>query len=133
MREIPTPKMPNFAVLNQDFSDITRMKAERENELNGRYDAQNIFEHLMHRVEAFQKSLDDEHEVGLRLANFGIAAEINIRSIGYKNPNLIEFSGLSRDMQEVTLVQHISQLNFLLIAAKPLEEQPFRIGFLAKD
>lgn len=83
----------------------------------------------MQRVRAFQAALDEDQEIGLQLANFGLPAQIHIRSISYRNPNLIEFHGVNADDHEVTLVQHISQLNFLLIAVKPIEETPYRIGF----
>ena len=83
----------------------------------------------MNQVQQFQESLDESDEIGVQLANFGKAAEIHIRSIGFKNPNIIEFSGVDLDNNFVTLIQHISQLNFLLITVKPVEEKPFRIGF----
>jgi len=102
---------------------------QRQARNSGRFDAEDIFNHLMQRVKSFQAELDDEHEIGIQLANFGVAAQIHIRAIGYKNPNLIEFHGLNSSDQEVTLVQHMSQLNFLLVALKPIEEKPYRIGF----
>lgn len=87
----------------------------------------------MRRVAYFQNSLDASHEVGIQLANFGIASEIRIRAITYYNPKLIEFIGV-RDGRQVSLVQHISQLNFLLVAL-PAEkpEEPYRIGFQLSD
>ena len=106
-----------------------RDERDRQARNSGRYDAEDIFQHLMNRVNEFENDLDDSHEIGLQLANFGVAAQIHIRSIGYRNPNLIEFHGVNADEHEVTLVQHISQLNFLLIAVKPIEETPYRIGF----
>jgi len=106
-----------------------RAEHERQAEISGRYDASQIFQHLMRRVQEFQSSLSDKEEIGLQIANFGLAAQIHIRSIGYKNPNLIEFHGVNADEHEVTLVQHISQLNFMLIAVKPIEDEPYRIGF----
>lgn len=112
-----------------DFDSINRQMAENQNRLAGRYDAGEIFEHLMGRVKSFQAGLTDDEEIGIKLANFGEAAQIHIRSIGFKNPNLIEFHGVNPNDHEVTLVQHISQLNFLLIAVKPIEDEPYRIGF----
>ena len=114
---------------SQRLMDTLAHEAKHKAWLAGRHDASELFEYLMERVEEFQKSLSDDEEIGLALANFGKAAEIHIRSIGYKNPNLIEFSGLDAENNEVTLLQHISQLNFLLTALKPVEEKPFRMGF----
>ena len=122
--------MNNFAIENhQQILDSMRRTEEAANRRAGRYDAEGVFEHLIQRVRSFENNLGDDEEVGLQLANFGVAAQIHIRSIGYKNPNLIEFHGVNPDEHEVTLVQHISQLNFLLVAVKPLEEEPYRIGF----
>jgi len=118
--------MPDYGKI---LAEARQANCEREAENAGRYDAELIFTHLMRRVEAFQSGLNDIEELGLQLANFGLAAQIHIRSIGYKNPNLIEFSGVDATGNEVTLVQHISQLNFMLIALKSIEEKPYRIGF----
>lgn len=112
-----------------DIAGMMHRERERQAENAGRYDAEEIFKHLMLRVKQFQSKLSDKEEIGLQLANFGLAAQIHIRSIGYKNPNLIEFHGVNANEDEVTLVQHISQLNFMLIAVKPIEEEPYRIGF----
>lgn len=124
---------PDISRMMQDNMrrDIERIHQERERQAEnaGRYDAAEIFKYLMLRVKQFQASLSENEEIGLQLANFGLAAQIHIRSIGYKNPNLIEFHGVNVDDHEVTLVQHISQLNFMLIAVKPIEEKPYRIGF----
>ena len=46
---------------------------ETQNERAGRYDAENIFEHLMEKVKSFQRRLSEDEEIGLRLANFGEA------------------------------------------------------------
>ena len=105
------------------------LEIERQARNAGRYDASAIFKHLAQRLKQFQKSLGENEEIGIRLANFGEVSQINIRSIGYKDPNLMEFLGVNPDGHEVTLVQHISQLNFLLVAVKPIEEKPYRIGF----
>lgn len=101
----------------------------RQETLAGRHDAAEIFQHLIQRLKEFQASLGPNQEVGIQLANFGLAAQLHIRSIAYKNPNLIEFIGIFAQDQEAVLIQHITQLNFMLIAVKPFEEKPYRIGF----
>lgn len=115
------PRMPPMP----DFSHIQK----RQEQLAGRHDAKEIYDHLVCRVRSFQHNLGDDEEIGLQLANFGLAAQLHIRSIGFQNPNLIEFHGLDPDKNEVTLVQHISQLSFMLIAVKPFKDEPYRIGF----
>lgn len=103
---------------------------ERQARNAGRFEAEEVCRHLVKRVVEFEKALGEEHEVGIRLANFGVAAEINIRAITFRNPYLIEFTGLLPTGQTVSLVQHVSQLSFLLVAVPPaLEQPPYRIGF----
>lgn len=129
VRERPTimPRLPEpkSIIDDIDFDGIHENMERRA----GRLDAEDIFNHLMAKIEDFQKSLSDTEEVGIRLANFGEAAQLHIRSIGFKNPNLIEFHGVNSDDHEVTLVQHVSQLNFLIIALKPINNEPYRVGF----
>lgn len=120
--EIFRPQLP-------DFADLNRRTAQRQEELAGRRDAEGIFEYLRIKIEKFQSQLDENEEIGIQLANFGLAAQLHIRSIFFRNPNLIEFEGVDGDDNRVTLVQHISQLNFMLIAVKPVSDEPYRVGF----
>lgn len=117
----------NLMIPNPD--EMIASLARSEASLAGRYDAEGIFEHLMGRLKDFQNGLHANEEIAIQLANYGMAAEIHIREVSFKNPNIIEFTGLNRDKNRVTLIQHISQLNFLLVATTPLEENSYRIGF----
>ena len=96
----------------------------------GRMDAQITHHYLMERMEAFEDSLDENHELGVRLANSGIAQTIHIRGIAYRNPNLIEFRGQLDGGEMVDLVQHISQLNLMLVSVPPVRQaKVYRVGF----
>ncbi|MEM1384463.1 MAG: DUF6173 family protein [Pseudomonadota bacterium] len=113
-----------------DIMEARLRELERQARNAGRFEAEEVCSHLVKRVVAFENALDEQHEVGIRLANFGVAAEINIRAITFRNPYLIEFSGILPNGQTVALVQHVSQLSFLLVAVPPaVEQQPYRIGF----
>ena len=117
--------------MNERILETMRLEAENKNRLAGRYSAEEVFEHLQERLKEFQNDLKPDEELGVRLANFGEAARLHIRSIGYANPSLIEFYCVNGEGEEVTLVQHLSQLSFMLVAVKPLEaEEPYRIGFI---
>lgn len=74
---------------------------------------------------------DGEHEVGLRLVTFGQTVVIHVEDLGYYNPSLIRFYGTVEDGSPVELVQHISQISFLLVAVKKKDpSKPKRkIGF----
>ncbi|RMC33628.1 DUF6173 family protein [Paracoccus alkanivorans] len=94
------------------------------------HEAALIFNHLRKRIEQFEAELGEDEEIGLQLANFGLAAQLHIRAISYQNPNLIEFHGLDPKGNKITLIQHIDQLNFMLVAVRPIKQEPYRIGFL---
>lgn len=113
-----------------DVSDAIKTMAQHENRMAGRYAAQEVFDYLVQRLRTFQEQLEEDRELGVQLANFGKAAELHVRSIGYSNPNLIEFVGVDGNGDDVSLVQHVSQLNFLLTAVKPIADEPYRVGFV---
>lgn len=88
------------------------------------------YEVIMERIKEFEDTLDNEHEVALRLASFGQSITLSVVDIGYSNPSTLVFHGYVGN-QPATLIQHISQLNFLLLAVKKTdpEKPPRRIGF----
>ncbi len=90
-----------------------------------------VFRGLKEHVIEFENGLDEEHELGARLVSFGNAITFHVQNISYTLPNLIVFVGVTDQNQKVRLVQHVSQLSFLLISVPKLEEQPKRIGFLS--
>ncbi|MBA4492266.1 DUF6173 family protein [Paracoccus sp. S1E-3] len=95
--------------------------------------AEEVFNHLIARVKDFQENLPKDHELGIQLANFGAERAVHVRGMGYRNPNIIEFYGLLDGRAQVAVLQHVSQLNFMLVAVPPVAEQPpYRIGFQAK-
>lgn len=88
------------------------------------------YEVIMKQIKDFEDDLDENHEVALKLASFGQSLTLAVTDIGYANPNTLIFYGYVGD-QFATLIQHKSQLNFLLLAvpkADP-EKPPRRIGF----
>jgi hypothetical protein len=77
-----------------------------------------VFESLVEYVREFEASLDSEHEVGASLASFGSVVTFHIRQIGHAQPNVITFEGVTSEGNRVKLIQHVSQLNVLLMATK---------------
>ena len=73
---------------------------------------------LINWINDFHKSLDNEHEVGAQLVNFGQTVTFHIRDIGYWNPSLISFEGENEQGETIKLVQHVSQISILLVAMK---------------
>ncbi|KYG89037.1 hypothetical protein A0U40_13500 [[Bacillus] sp. KCTC 13219] len=87
---------------------------------------------LIEEINEFQSNLNNEEEIVLLMASFGQTIKLYITDIGYANPSLIYFYGFIEGKgTESTLIQHISQLNFLITSAKRLDEtKPARrLGF----
>ncbi len=88
------------------------------------------FEVLRTEIEEFQDKLSDEYDVVLAMASFGNDMVLQVTEIGYHNPDMLFFYG-NVEGNAVQLIQHMSQLNFMLMAMKKEdpEKEPNRIGF----
>ncbi len=80
--------------------------------------ASEFYSRLVSKINEFNKSLDDQHEVGARLVSFGQSITFHIEDLGYWNPSLIMFHGHTEDGDPVELIQHVSQISILLISMK---------------
>lgn len=90
------------------------------------------------QIKAFEATLEQLDDpslyVGLWLASFGQQRLIFANSIEFDEPCLVIFHGFSDDGSPLKLIQHISQLNFLLEARKRVTDEPRRpIGFIHND
>ncbi len=93
-------------------------------------EAQWMFQRLAQAIVAFEKQLDAEHEVGFRLVSFNDNQTFHALDLGFWAPDLILFFGRGPDGAPMQLIQHVSQVSMLLVAAKKqTEEAPRRIGF----
>lgn len=92
------------------------------------------FEIIKRYVEDFEASLDQEHEVGLMLTNFGQSILMQVTEIGYEKSVLMVFKGIVNG-DPATLIQHINQLSFMLTAVpRPEPEKPkAKIGFRVRE
>ncbi|MBP2635513.1 MAG: hypothetical protein H6Q72_1420 [Firmicutes bacterium] len=92
--------------------------------------AEYIYERLIEEIQEFEEALDADMQAGFKYVSFGETVYL-IDDIGYWNPDIIIFYGSSHNGSPVQLVQHITQLNLLLIAVKrPDTSRPRRkIGF----
>ena len=80
---------------------------------------------------AYQASLDPDKDVALLLTHFGNSILMEVTHIGYEESVLVVFKGLVNGRESV-LIQHVSQLNFLLTSVDKSPDIPKRkIGFTA--
>ncbi len=79
---------------------------------------------------AFEKSLNPDEDIAIALASFGVARQIVVTAITSMGPALIVIKGFE-DGAKVVLVQHLSQMSFLLVPVKRKDpDEPRRkIGF----
>lgn len=81
-------------------------------------------------IRDFENSLDEDHEVGMLLTNFGHSVLMQVTQIGYEKSVMMVFRGYVNG-NEATLLQHINQLSFLLTAIPRDEDKPkHSIGFV---
>ena len=92
------------------------------------------YEKIKEQIEEFQTGLADDIDVCVALASFGTNMIMQVTDIGYQNPDMLYFYGYING-NETQLIQHVSQLNFILMAVKKDEPErpPRRIGFVADD
>lgn len=86
-------------------------------------------ERVVKSIVDFEKDLNEEQEIGARLVSFANNEIIHIDNVGYWGPDIITFYGRTADNHPVELLQHISQLNVLLVAVPKTETVARRIGF----
>lgn len=73
---------------------------------------------LMNQINKFDASLDQEHDVGIRLVSFEKTITFHLTKIGYWNPGLIIFYGHLDNGTPVELIQHVSQISIALLKLK---------------
>lgn len=99
------------------------------------YLASDMYQRITALINNFESELPDTMQAGGRLVSAGDIT-FSIQDIGYWDPNMIVFYGELSDGSAVELVQHLSQLNLLLIAVPRRDDvkQPRRvIGFTRKN
>ena len=97
--------------------------------------ASEFHDRLIKWIHDFDNELDQEHEVGARLVNFGQTITFHLHDIGYWNPSLLSFYGSMENGDPVQLIQHVSQISILLVKMKrkdlTLPKRP--VGFAEWD
>jgi len=77
--------------------------------------ASEFYNQLTTFINEFNDSLDNNHEVGVRLVNFGQSIVFHLKTLGFLNPSLIRFGGHTEGGDPVELIQHVSQISVLLM------------------
>ena len=93
-----------------------------------------FIEKLSDYIDEFDRNLNQEQEIGIKMVSFGQTLQFTVHNIGYNNPKLICFCGEMPDGSPVQLIQHVNQISFLLIAVqrKNPEQVKHPIGFCSE-
>ena len=96
--------------------------------------AKQVAINLYEEIIKYQASLPDTEDVIMMIVQFGQTYTIRVTNIGYSGYTLVCFHGEDIDGKPLELIQHISQLNFLLqVQPKEKPETPKRkIGFVGE-
>ena len=96
--------------------------------------AQVVAQNLHQEILNYQSNLKDNEDVAMSVVQFNESITILVDSIGYIGYNLIRFGGKDNLGKPMELIQHVSQLNFLLmVVPKPEPEISKRqIGFVGQ-
>lgn len=88
------------------------------------------YERIVIYIQKFEETLDADHEVGMGYAG-GDVGSLRIQGMGFFGPDIITFYGESPDGAKTQLVQHVSQLNVMMVASPKVDAEaaPRRIGF----
>ncbi|WP_438350430.1 DUF6173 family protein [Paenibacillus sp. FA6] len=118
--QFPNIRMPEFKI-----PEIVNSPAQNT--------ASEFYKKIVKMINKFDQSLDETKEVGVRLVSFGQTVTFHITDVSYDDPSLIMFSGYLENGDPVNLVQHVSQISFLLMAVqrREPEEPKGQIGFSA--
>ena len=108
-----------------------KIHPEKLRAVNGRSipSDEGVYTSLRNSFEQFEAELDSGHEIAIRMVSFGKEVDFRPEKIGFTVPNLVTFSGVTDFGERVQLVQHVSQLSYMLRAVKKVQDQPTRIAF----
>ena len=115
--------LPNIRVPNIEIPDMPMHHMWSDSQ----------FKIIKEQIQEYEDSLDNNHEVGVMLTNFGQTVLMHVTEISYRKSVVLIFKGYVNGKFS-TLIQHINQLSFLLTSAEKNPEKPKRkIGFMPPE
>lgn len=135
-KDIDTSKFPIELTLTA-FNAIQKSSSNKQKMVNAAViqegsTAQIVAENLYQEIINYQSKLSETEDVAMSIVKFNESITLLVDSIGYIGYNLVRFGGKDSSGKPLELIQHVSQLNFLLmVVPKPEPETPKRkIGFV---
>ena len=84
---------------------------------------------IYEEIADFEASLDSDHEIGMPIVGGPAGLCVHVREVYRFGTDKLVFVGVDSDQRPVRLIQHLSQLNFLMLAAHKIGPVAVRIGF----
>lgn len=138
MADIPSgwvPKLPDLSALaTPSLRDLPPLRSPIVDNVRANY-ASEFYRRLVKMISDFDATLDEKHEVGVRLVSFGQSVVFHLADLGYCNPSLISFAGTTEKGDPVELIQHVSQISILLmkLPRQDPSKPKRRIGFCSDE
>lgn len=117
-----TAKLPSVADYVRDIGPISPPNMAE-------YAVKAIYE----EIADFEATLDSDHEVGMPIVGGPVGLCVHVREVYRFGTDKLVFVGIDSDQNPVRLIQHLSQLNLLMLAAPKIGLAAVRIGFHAPE
>lgn len=93
--------------------------------------ASNTAMYIYESINDFWANIGNDYEVGMQLTSLGQGVQVYLNNLTYYEPHLIIFDSEFSDGTKMRIVQHVTQLNYAIIALpKQRQNEPKRkIGF----
>lgn len=127
---VKVSSLQNFSDLVQKIPDFSA-PAFRVPDLTPPNLAEYAVEAIYEEIAAFEASLDSDHEVGMPVVGGPAGLCVHVREVYRFGNDKLVFVGVDSGERPVRLIQHLSQLNLLMLAAPKIGPVAARIGFHA--
>jgi hypothetical protein len=93
--------------------------------------ASNTAKYIYNSINDFWANIGNDYEVGMQLTSLGQGVQVYLNNLTYYEPHLIIFDSEFSDGTKMRIVQHVTQLNYAIIALPKQRpnEQKRKIGF----
>ena len=91
--------------------------------------AKYALECLTEEIDKFQEVLSNTHEVGMAVVGGPVGLFVHIRRFYSRGNDKLVFEGFDGQGNPTKLIQHLTQLNIILVSVPKLDDKSYRMGF----
>lgn len=95
--------------------------------------AEKTYDNLSNHIRIFASQADPEHQLELYLNSSNSTENFHIKWLGYLEPDLIKFEGVTDDLEKFQIIQHYSQINVSLVIVKKIKDKKNNFGFIVDE